>query len=251
MADHLHPIASTFFFADHLALDESPTRDFYKSMMQGLIHKNNNVLGVVQGFSSLVLMDDDVPEGIRENVEQMRNAAQNGTDLSRIILTAAGCARVSPDRANLGDLLPHLERSARSLAEKLGVPLEFHARATLPPILADTSKLNELFNELVKNAVESAATIPGGEVVIDVLPPGATGPSPDPRVDILIRNSSAELSEDKIRDAFVPFHGNKGNNHFGLGLTTAGILAGQMKMRLGLRHHEGTTTAWLRISVAS
>lgn len=250
MADHLHPIASTFFFADHLALDESPTRDFYKSMMQGLIHKNNNVLGVVQGFSSLVLMDDDVPSGIRENVEQMRNAAQNGTDLSRVILTAAGCARVSPDRASLGDLLPHLERTARALGEKHGVPLAFHVRPALPPIVADTSKLSELFNELVKNAFESAATISDGEVVIDVLPPGETGPSTEPRVDILIRNSSADLTEEKIRESFIPFHGSKGSNHFGLGLTTAGILAGQMKMRLGLRNHEGTTTAWLRIPVA-
>ena len=52
--------ASSFFFADHLVLDESPTRDFYKTIFQGLIHKNNNVLGVIQGFSSLILMDDGI-----------------------------------------------------------------------------------------------------------------------------------------------------------------------------------------------
>jgi len=43
------PRQLNFLFADHLVLDESPTRDFYKEMLRGWAHKNNNVLAVVQG----------------------------------------------------------------------------------------------------------------------------------------------------------------------------------------------------------
>ena len=46
--------ANSFVFADHLVLDESPTRDFYKSVLQGLIHKNNNTLGVNGSPSELL-----------------------------------------------------------------------------------------------------------------------------------------------------------------------------------------------------
>lgn len=248
MADPAHP--SSFFFADHLVLDESPTRDFYKQVMQGLIHKNNNVLGVIQGFSSLILMDDDVPPGIRENVEQMRDSAQNATDLAKIILTAAGCARVQPERINLPDLLPHLRQTAQEICDRSGVPLQFNARPGLPPVLADSHRLSELLTELFKNAAEAAADLPGGEVAIDVLPPGEASPAGDGRVDFFIRNSSVDLSPEKIREAFVPFHGSKGSTHYGIGLTTAGVLAGQMRARLGLRSCDGTTTAWLSLPVA-
>jgi len=244
--------AHTFFFADHLILDDSPTRDFYKSVLQGLIHKNNNVFGVIQGFSSLILMDE-VPDLMRENVEQMRDSSINASDLARIILTTAGCARVSTETISLSDLLPHIEYSARDKCERAGVPLEFNARAgDLPMITADGGRLSELLGELIKNAAEAAADVPGGEVAIDVLPPGDASPAEDGCIDIFIRNSSKDLSDEDIRGAFVPFQGDKGSDHYGIGLTTAGVLAGQMGMRFGLRCADGTTTAWLSLpAVAS
>ncbi len=241
--------ANAFVFADHLVLDESPTRDFYKSALQGLIHKNNNILGVVQGFSSLILMDE-VPSGVKENVEQMRDSAIIGSDLSKVILTAAGCARVTPETISLSDLVPHIERTTREKCEAAGVPLQFNARSGLPAIVADGGRLIELLVELIKNAAEAAAAIPGGEVAVDILPPGEASPVEENRVDFFIRNSSETLSPEKLRDAFAPFHGNKTSEHFGLGLTTAGVLAGQMSMRLGLRSADGTTTAWLSMPAA-
>lgn len=241
---------SAFFFADHLVLDESPTRDFYKSVLQGLIHKNNNVLGVIQGFSSLILMDE-VSKSVQDNVEQMRDASTNASELAKIMLTSAGCARVSCEPMNLGELLPHIERTAKERCEALGVPLQFTARPDLPLIVADGGKLSELINELVCNAAEAAAEIPNGEVAIDILGPGEASPPEERRVDLFIRNSSADLSPEAIREAFVPFHSSKSSHHYGLGLTTAGVLAGQMKMRLGLRSTEGTTTAWLSLPAAS
>lgn len=241
---------NAFLFADHLVLDDSPTRDFYKSVLQGLIHKNNNVLGVIQGFSSLILMDD-VSKSVRDNIEQMRNASQTASDLSRVILTASGCSRVVCDPISLQELIPHIEQTAGECCEKSGVPLQFTTRPNLPLVLADGGKLSELLTELIRNAAEAAGEIPAGEVAIDILPPGEASPLEDGRVDFFIRNSSEPLSSEAIREAFIPFHGSKSSEHFGLGLTAAGVLAGQMGMKLGLRHSEGTTTAWLSLPATS
>lgn len=243
--------ASQFVFADHLVLEDSPTREFYKSVLQGLIHKNNNIFGVIQGFASLVLMEDDVPPAIRDNVSQIRESAQGATDLARTFLTTAGCARVKPEAIKLQDLLLHMEATAKEICQNRNVPLRFHAQEDLPAVMADSNKLLEVIRELVKNAAEAAASVSGGEVALDILAPGDASPAEERRVDLFIRNSSSvDLTPEKIREAFTPFHGEKGNAHFGIGLTTAGVLAGQMKMRLGLRSADGTTTAWLSLPMA-
>ncbi len=241
--------ANAFVFADHLVLDESPTREFYRTVLQGLIHKNNNTLGVIQGYSSLILMDDP-PKSVVENVEQMKTSSNQASELAKVILTAAGCARVKPEPTSLTDLLPHIEATAREKCQAAGVPLQFQAGENLPLVMADGNRLIELLGELIRNAAEAAAGVSGGEVAIDILPPGEASPAEEKRIDFFIRNSSVDLSPDQIREAFEPFEGNKSNDHYGLGLTTAGVLAGQMNMRLGLRNAEGTTTAWLSLPAA-
>lgn len=239
-----------FVFADHLQLDTSPTRDFYKVMLQGLIHKNNNMLGVIQGFSSLILMDDQLAGSVRENVQQMKDSAQHSADLSKIILSAAGCARVQREPVNLASLINYIEQKSRDICNKRNVKVSFNARPGLPMVLGDSGRVSEVVLELVKNAAEAAASIDGGEVAIDVLPPGEASPKEENRVDFFVRNSSEMLPTAKIREAFLPFVSSKDASHYGIGLTTAGVLAGQMGMRLGLRCSDGTMTAWLSMSGA-
>ncbi|NNE91393.1 MAG: HAMP domain-containing histidine kinase [Verrucomicrobiales bacterium] len=243
--------SQSFFFADHLVLDDSSTREFYIALLQGLIHKNNNMLGVIQGFSSLILMDDDIPSGITDNVTQMKDSAQGASDLARGILTTSGCARLQIEAVDLNGSMPYFEQTCRELAAKEGIEVQFNRAENLPPVLADSTRLLEMLRELGENAIEAAAeTNPPGEVAIDVLPPGEASPADQNRVDIFIRNSSVEIAVEKIPELFMPFYSEKGNEHNGVGLTTAGVLAGQMDIRLGFRYADGTTTVWLSLPTA-
>ncbi len=239
-----------FVFADHHVLDNSPTRDFYRVLMQGLVHKSNNMLGVIQGFSSLILMEDDLDGSVKENVEQMRDSAVNSSELNKIILIASGCARVAIEPVNLNSSLAYTEQTARAICSAQGVDLSFSAGANLPSVLADSTRLNDIVFELVKNAAEGAAAVEGGEVAIDFLPPGEVTPAAEGRVDLFVRNTGNDIPADKLLKAFEAFHTSKDNSHYGIGLTTASVLAGQMGMRLGLRSAEGTTTAWLSMPTA-
>ena len=45
-----------FLFADQFILEDSANADFYALLLKGLTHKLNNLLAVIQGFSSLILM---------------------------------------------------------------------------------------------------------------------------------------------------------------------------------------------------
>ncbi len=242
---------SDFFFADHLVLDESPTRAFYKNLLQGLIHKNNNTLGVIQGFATLISMEDGLDGDLQENIEHMRQSVATTSELAKVILTAGGCANVESEAVDLSVMLPYIKQTSQAICGKTGANLQVNQEGPLPPILADTSRFQELIRELVKNAAEATVDSGQGEVVVDILPPGSLSPSQTDRVDIFIRNTCQDIEPGNLQKVFHPFHTSKDNSHYGIGLTTAGVLAGQMQMRLGLRSSEGTTTAWLSIPTAS
>ncbi len=241
---------SDFHFADLLILDDSNTRAFYKNLLQGLIHKNNNTLGVIQGFATLISMEEGLNEEMTENIDHMRHAITNASELAKIILTSGGCANIEPEAADISVMLPYLEQSSKSICEKLGATLQLNQNSPLPPVLVDNGRFQELVRELIKNAAEATVESGQGEVVIDILPPGSITASENHRVDIFVRNTCKDIEADRLKKVFDPFFTTKNNNHYGLGLTTAGVLAGQMKMRLGIRSSEGTTTAWLSIATA-
>lgn len=240
-----------FLFADHLVLDDSPTRDFYKDLLRGLAHKNNNVLAVVQGFSSLILMEEGLDADTTESVRHMRQAAQSSSDLSERVLTAGGVARISKQALRLEDFFPLMEERMRSICDKRGVMMSLTVARGLPPVEADTSRLKELILELVRNAAEAAATAGVGQVQIEVL--GARDWFPEEgrsRVHLIVRNNGAHIPEEKLAEVFRPFHTTKGSGHFGIGLTSAGVVAGQMGMRLGIASEPGQTTVWLSMPLA-
>jgi signal transduction histidine kinase len=237
-----------FLFADHLVLEESPTRDFYKELLRGWAHKNNNSLAVVQGFTSLILMTDDLDENTVESVQQMRNSALHNTSLSERVLAAGGCSRIAPQSLNLLDFLPLMESKFIDICKSCGANITMSLSAKAHPVTADASRFKEALLELVRNAAEAAGK--GGKVEVLLLAPGELSPAGEGRVDLVVRNSGPVIPEDRLPQVFKPFMTTKGHDHFGLGLTIAAVLAGQMKMRLGLASGDGLTTAWISAPAA-
>lgn len=238
-----------FFFADEYRLDQSPTRDFYEVFLKGLVHKHNNLMGVIQGFSSLILYDDGISEEVRDSAQQMQDSSKIASVLNQEVLSSAGCAHCEEGTIIISDVLNYWRNKAGEICEASEVGLEINARDGLPTVKGDGAKLSEIFAHLARNAAEAAAEVSSGSVAIDIFPPGEA--SPGNNVDLFVRNTSVAMSEEDVKKSFEPFHTSKGSEHFGLGLTTASVISGQMGMRLGMRHAEGTTTVWLAMPQAS
>jgi two-component system, NtrC family, nitrogen regulation sensor histidine kinase GlnL len=237
-----------FVFADEYQLGQNQTRRFYESFLKGYIHKHNNLMGVIQGFSSLILYEDSINAEVRESAEQMQTSSRIATELNREVMGASGCSRCDSGIVRIADALPYWKGKSEEICAESSVGFTLNASASLPPVTADSTRLGEVIFHLIRNAVDSAADFPQGSVAVDIFPPGEA--SPGGTVDLFIRNQSADLSESQIRNCFVPFESSKGAGHFGIGLTSAAILAGDMGCRLGLRCAEGTMTAWLSIATA-
>ena len=239
IAELSHPFFSAmadFVFADDYQLGQNSTRRFYEQFLKGYIHKHNNLMGVIQGFSSLILYDDTINEEVRESADQIQTSARVASELN---LAAV----------RLSDVLPYWKGKCEEICGASMVNFALTVRDNIPPLAGDSAKLGELIFHLVRNAAESAGDFSQGSVAVDFFPPGEA--SPGTNVDLFIRNTSAELGPDALHRAFVPFETSKGSEHFGIGLTAAAVLAGDMGMRLGLRCADGTMTAWLAIRSAS
>ncbi len=237
-----------FTFPEKLVDQNSPTAKYYNELLRGLTHKLNNLLAVIQGFSSLILMQEGLDEMSKENLQHMKEAGTTASSLGERVLPAGGCARVDVGEVDLGEAIPHLVTRLRESVEGANLPFNTNVADGLPAVLADQGKLREILDELVSNAIDAAA--PRGDVTLDVLPPGQVPGSDAQCVDIFVRNTGSEIPQEKLLEIFKPFYTTKDSTHWGIGLTTAYVLAGNMNMDLGVKSEKNTTTFWLSVPVA-
>ena len=238
-----------FVFPTHLQLGNEHSEGFHQELLRGLTHKLNNLLAVIQGFSSLILMTEDLDPGITENMQHIREASVGVANLSERVRGAGGCAKLQMQSLNLNEYLSVVQAALLEPFTKQNIQLEADVQQGLPPILVDSSKFKELLLELLKNAAE-AAQKGGGRCALKICGPGVITPAEQRRVDILVSNTGSQIPPEKMQEVFRPFHGSKNSNHLGLGLTIAAMLSHQMSIQLGVASENNTTTFWLSCPTA-
>ena len=238
-----------FVFPTNLNLGQEQGEGFHQELLRGLTHKLNNLLAVIQGFSSLILMNDDLDPGIAENVQHIREASVSVSSLSERIRSAGGCAKVSLQPLSLNEYLGVVETTLPEPFTKGGVTFEMEVQPSLQPIMVDPSKFKDILLELLRNAAEAAAKN-NGRALMRVCGPGVITPAEQRRVDILVSNTGSQVPQEKLQDIFRPFQGSKNSNHLGLGLTIAAMLSHQMGLQLGVGSENNTTTFWLSCPAA-
>ena len=235
-----------FVYPTQLNLGPQTAEGFHQELLRGLTHKLNNLLAIIQGFSSLIMMNDDLDPAVMENLKHIKEASLSITSLSERIRAAGGCAKTSPQSLNLAEYLGGISAAVRDPFVKAGVPFEIEFGSAVPPVQTDPSRLKDLLIEVLKNAAEGAQKN-GGRALMQITGPGVVSPAGERRVDILISNTGSQIATEKLAEVFRPFHGSKNSNHLGLGLTIAAMLAHQMGVRLGVNSQENTTTFWLSL----
>jgi signal transduction histidine kinase len=235
-----------FIFPAPPELGLGSTREYYEKLLRGMAHKLNNQTSVVHGFASLLLMGNQLDQTTRDNIVHMKDSSNQMSALVNRVLVLGGCGRAAIQRIQLGEFLAMLDRPIRELMQENTVTYSCNVAANLPAINADPSRLRELLFELLRNAAQAAAA-GNGQVALDACAPGQASPPELKQIDIFVRNSGQTLEPARIPQAFEPFTGTRGSEHFGLGLPTAAMLANLFGGRLGMRTANGTTTAWLML----
>jgi CheY-like chemotaxis protein len=117
----------------------------------GVAHDFNNMLSVIQGYTSLSLAARGLDADVANSLQQVALAADRAAALTRQLLTFSRKQMVQPRVLNLNDTLRNLHGMLRRMiGEHIELSCEFGE--SLPSIFADESNIEQVVMNLVVNA---------------------------------------------------------------------------------------------------
>jgi len=193
----------------------------------GVAHIFNNVLTAVIGSTELALLSLNDGHAAREDLVEVKEAAERGARVSRQLLYLGWRQRSGDGPASIAAVAADLVPVLREVAGP-GIEIVTEVDAGVPDVLVDAGELRQVILHLALNAIEAMAE--GGTVRIEccaVVPPHAAlmvEPSLKDRPVVLVRvQDSGQGIDSEARDhLFEPFFTTKGAaGGRGLGLPVA------------------------------
>ena len=202
-------------------------------MAAGIAHEINNPLTTVIGYTEL-LMQSDIPESIRKDLRFINNGAQRVADIVRRMLTFARQTKPEHRYVNINDVIQNtLDMQLYSLNNN-NIQVETRLEKDLPLTMADSGQLQQVFLNLIINAmIEMKIAHGGGNLQIQTR-------QIDNLIRITFKDSGPGISRENIEKIFNPFFTTREiGKGTGLGLSVChGIVTGHngkiyVKSRLG------------------
>ncbi|MBJ7329629.1 MAG: PAS domain S-box protein [Solirubrobacteraceae bacterium] len=192
----------------------------------GVAHDFNNLLGVIMNYAQLVLPEIPEDSRAREDIDEIRRAAERGAALTRQLLIFSRREVVRPEVFDLNDLVRELENLLRrALGER--IDLQTRLSQGLRHIQADRGQLEQV---LVNLAVNGRDAMPNGgalrlqttNVSLDEETSAQHADlEPGDYVLLKLTDSGVGMSPEVMERAFEPFFTTKPKGDgTGLGLAT-------------------------------
>jgi two-component system NtrC family sensor kinase len=124
-------------------------------LVSGVAHEVNNPLTAVLGFTDLLLSQDDIPEGSKENLRIILQEAQR---TKQIVQNLLSFARQTPPKRQLVQINAVLRRTLALRAYDFSnrdIMLTEDLHETLPEIYGDEHQLQQVFLNIVNNAYDA------------------------------------------------------------------------------------------------
>lgn len=192
----------------------------------GVAHDFNNVLGIIQGFTDLLLGRVAPDDPLRADIEEIRKAGRQASSLTSQLLAFSRKRLLRPQ---LLDLNAHVLKLATMFGRLLGENIEL--RTELAPNLdlvkADPGGLEQVILNLVVNARDAMPA--GGRLTLetsnvrldDVYAPGQAGVRAGPYARLSVLDTGVGMSPEVRARLFEPFFTTKeAGKGTGLGLAT-------------------------------
>lgn len=192
----------------------------------GVAHDFNNMLAVIQGYTSLTLMRSDLPPKATEPLNEILSAAERASNLTRQLLTFSRKQIIEPRTLDLNDVVANLNKMLRRLIGE-DVRLKF-TRGDAPALVhADPGMVEQVIMNLAINARDAMPD--GGELSLCVEAISLTEAEALHRfearagefVRITVSDTGCGMDETTMKRIFEPFFTTKEpGKGTGLGLAT-------------------------------
>ncbi|MDK9708930.1 MAG: ATP-binding protein [Desulforhopalus sp.] len=192
----------------------------------GVAHDFNNMLGVIVGYSEMILEQVDSSQPFHAELEEILNASRRSADLTRQLLTFARKQTVEPQVLDLNKTIEGMLNMLRRLIGE-NIDLMWIPGSDLWPINMDPSQIDQILTNLCVNARDAI----GGVGKLTVATKNAifnqdycathAGSLPGEYVTIAVSDTGSGMDEETLTHIFEPFFTTKDiGEGTGLGLAT-------------------------------
>jgi PAS domain S-box-containing protein len=215
----------------------------------GVAHDFNNLLTVIAGYSQMLLESTYTGDPRRDQLEQILNAANQASILTKQLLAFSRRQMLQPKLVNLNHLVTNLRAMlGRIIGERITIETEFDPALGL--IKADPHQLEQVVMNLAVNARDAMPN--GGTFRIETGAAGSArstngdGPGePEERVRLTISDTGCGMEERVRERAFEPFFTTKGiGKGTGLGLSTVYGIVSQNEGTIHVSSRPGQGTVF-------
>jgi len=130
----------------------------------GMAHEFNNYLGIVLGYSELLLEEAAATEGLRRNVSEIKAATQRAASLTRQLLALSRRQVLQPKVLDVNAVVWETHKLLRRLIPE-NIELVPVLDPNLQPVKVDPAQIQQILINLVVNARDAMPQ--GGKVVIE------------------------------------------------------------------------------------
>jgi two-component system cell cycle sensor histidine kinase/response regulator CckA len=201
-----------------LQLRESQKMEAIGRLAGGVAHDFNNLLCAILGYADLALADVSESGTVRDEIEEIRKAAQRAAQLTKQLLAFGRRQIRRPTRVDVDAVVRDTDRL---LTQLLGedIQLTVHAGARGAVVHMDPSELDQILVNLVVNARD--AMTQGGVVTVETSRTRlATDNGQAEFILLTISDTGAGIDDETMPHIFEPFFTTKGEKGNGLGLPT-------------------------------
>ncbi len=126
----------------------------------GIAHDFNNLLTVILGNAGIARLGCEPGTDLDKCLTEVEAACQRAANLCSQMTAYAGVGRLTAGPVQVAAVLRAAEPVLRADAGR--VPLEWHVRTDLPPVIGESFQLRQAVRNLIVNAAEAVGTTGGG-----------------------------------------------------------------------------------------
>jgi two-component system NtrC family sensor kinase len=184
-------------------------------LVAGVAHEVNNPLSSISAFAQLLLRDGGLTAAQRESIDVIRSETQRASHVVKDLLAFARRSEASREPLDLNSLLSRTLRLRGYQLTSTKVQLETDLAPELPAVIGDARQLQQVFLNLVTNAIQAMAPLGGGMLFV-------TTRYEQPRVVVEMRDTGPGIPDSARAHIFEPFFTTKGEGEgTGLGLSVS------------------------------